>query len=635
MLGSLGATRPRLSTRACLLLSATKVETTGPIDPTVLALKSDAELRDLLTALRQKECDERVNVNFAPYRSQRAIAETRLINVQNKIRQIEAEFDHRRCATLPAPTLSTRIVQQFSEPCYSMRLEDPRRLYSSLPPDTSPDPFAAKPRSPKRLLLKRPCSTGNPDTGSQATPPKTHDTSVGKSSTDDDGGRSATERSTATDRSSTRICVCDKTTSEESVGEAKKKLRGKVDETTVGRDRDVEEEMRGGVSAAGLTSGVCTNIVAQRCRAASAWKQERMSHERTPYVGDAERWVTKAYINVANYRSPETLTESVTIEKIDARDVCKSSDAIATRSSDRVTDREESGSPADPRRFEKQAAVGITISRKEMEEAIEEDDVPPESTQSPSPTTAQEDVTAAEIVDDDRIPSAQETEQVSPVDMCTSSLQITLKRKKKEYKDGQRDEDLPSLATEVIEQSANEPSINGSQKKINSRIVSFLTNIMYDKDREYQIKRKIDEEIATSGKGTNIVQPDIEKLREYSSMDNFPRHTIARDITERDDVKNAFSERPAFPKLSVDRPCQTASDVTKEDNRRSVTLLRANIFPPLKHLRKSVAGDSSIYLGLNYLRGKIRKCFLPIVTALPWLQRQKTIKINDFFSLFL
>lgn len=153
---------------------------TDLIDPTVLALKSDAELRDFLSALRQKECDERVNVNFAPYRSQRAIAETRLSNVQNKIRQVEGEFDRRRCAMLPAPTLSTRIVQQFTDPCYSVRLEDPRRLYT-LPPDVSPDPFAAKLRSPKWLLLKQPCPAGNPETASQTTPPVTHDTRVERS----------------------------------------------------------------------------------------------------------------------------------------------------------------------------------------------------------------------------------------------------------------------------------------------------------------------------------------------------------------------------------------------------------------------------------------------------------------------
>lgn len=214
---------------AYFLLPSAKVET-DLIDLRVLALKSDAELRDLLSALRQKECDERMNVNFAPYRSQRAIAETRLNNVQNKIRQMEAEFDRRRCATLPAPTLSTRIVQQFSDPCYSVRYEDPRRLYSSLPLDASPDPFAAKPRSPKRLLLKQPCAAGNPDIAIQATPPEFQDMRVGKSSTGDGVDRPSTEQSTATDRDcpSTEIVqsrgACDNTTSDESVGAAKKTI---------------------------------------------------------------------------------------------------------------------------------------------------------------------------------------------------------------------------------------------------------------------------------------------------------------------------------------------------------------------------------------------------------------------------
>lgn len=66
------------------------------IDPVILALKSDQELRDLLATLRQKECEERVNLNFAPYQSQRVIAEGRLSNVQNKISQVGAGFvtDH-------------------------------------------------------------------------------------------------------------------------------------------------------------------------------------------------------------------------------------------------------------------------------------------------------------------------------------------------------------------------------------------------------------------------------------------------------------------------------------------------------------------------------------------------------------
>lgn len=598
-----------------LLLSTIKVET-NLIDPTILELKSDAELRDFLSALRQKECDERVNVNFAPYCSQRAIAESRLRNVQSKIRQLEAEFDRRRCATLPAPTLSTRIIQQFSDPCYSVRLEDPRRLFTcTLPPDVSPDAFTAKLRSPKRLLLKKSRSTGNPETATQTTPPAIYDTRVEKS-TGSGVGQSTTERPTETDRdrSSTEIRI-DKTMSKESVGGAKKKLRTKIEEiseTTV-ECKYVKEEIREDMSSAKLTLDVYINVILQRCRAVSSQKQERTSWERTSHENDVKCWLTKAYVNVADYKSTRTLMESgndtITLsEKIDARDVCKSSDVIVTPSPARITNREESGKSASLRQSEKQAVVEITISGKEIEEAIEEDDVPTESSRSTTPTKAAQEETKAtiptEISNGDQILSAQEMEQMSPIKMYTSSLQVTLKWEEKEYGGGQKNGNAKILllsATGAIKRSANEPSTSRGWKKIRFQLILLLTNIVYDKDREYQRKRKIDGKIATKGKKINVVKSDIEKLHEYSSMYNLLKHAIARDIIERDHAKNAVSERPDFSKFRVDRQCQTESDAVKADSKTPITLLKANIFPLLKQLLKSTAGNSSIYHRLNYL----------------------------------
>lgn len=337
-----------------------------------------------------------------------------------------------------------------------------------------------------------------------------------------------------------------------------------IDETTAGRE-GVEEGMREDVSSARLTPSLCTNVVVQRCRAASSREQERSPHEDD----DVKRWLAKAYVNVADYEPARTLMESgsdtiTPSGKIDARDVCKSSDAIATRSPDRVTDREESGRSADLRQTEKQAVVEITISGEQMGEVIEEDDVPAETSPSVTPTKAAQEeaeaTVAPEIANDDRVLSAQETEQVSPLDLSISSLQVTLKRKEKECENGQKGgngEISPSPAAKVIERDANGPSISGSRKKTRFHIVLLLTNIVYDREREYQRKRQIDGRIATSGRRTSTVQPDIEKLHEYSSTDNLPRHADARDVAERDHTKNATPGRPDLSKFRVDRQCQT------------------------------------------------------------------------------
>lgn len=86
-------------------------EAPDKLDALILALKSDCELRQLLASLREKECEERVNINFAPYRSQRFIAETRLANVQSKIEQVEQEMSKRRNNGIPlSPTAFAHLV---------------------------------------------------------------------------------------------------------------------------------------------------------------------------------------------------------------------------------------------------------------------------------------------------------------------------------------------------------------------------------------------------------------------------------------------------------------------------------------------------------------------------------------------
>ncbi|CAK9809960.1 hypothetical protein ANTQUA_LOCUS6246 [Anthophora quadrimaculata] len=209
-----------------------EVETSGPIDPTVLTMKTNAELRQLLSALRQKECDERVNANFSPYHSQRVIAEARLNNVQAKIRQVEAEFERRRCMTVPTPTLTSRIVQQFSESrCMfgfaHANIFEPYVQGSTL---DSPDPFTPCLRNPRKLYLK-PREPGQGTTvqndGNRTT---SEGTSMCKDTGTGEGTVNTSEDKDVESKSSADTCSCEGTSSEESLGEDKKKLRLKIDE---------------------------------------------------------------------------------------------------------------------------------------------------------------------------------------------------------------------------------------------------------------------------------------------------------------------------------------------------------------------------------------------------------------------
>lgn len=64
---------------------------THGLDERILSLKTTEELIELLGALRQKEYQERINLNFAPYRGQRSIAEDKLDCTRRKIYQVEDE----------------------------------------------------------------------------------------------------------------------------------------------------------------------------------------------------------------------------------------------------------------------------------------------------------------------------------------------------------------------------------------------------------------------------------------------------------------------------------------------------------------------------------------------------------------
>ncbi|XP_015124489.1 uncharacterized protein LOC107046392 [Diachasma alloeum] len=135
-------------------------------DVMILGMKSDEELRQLLVTLRQKECDERVNLSFAPYRSQRIIAETRLRNVESKIRQVEKVMEKRRFTVIPRDSRHVDFDGSGGWHAYpgSLSAPSPFGRETTMQPQTydSPDPFHIEVRSPRRLNLKP--HVGSPET---------------------------------------------------------------------------------------------------------------------------------------------------------------------------------------------------------------------------------------------------------------------------------------------------------------------------------------------------------------------------------------------------------------------------------------------------------------------------------------
>lgn len=194
-------------------------------------MKTNAELRQLLSALRQKECDERVNVNFSPYHSQKVIAECRLNNVQAKIRQVETEFDRRRDISVPGPTLTSRIIRQFSESTCAFGFAQAGLFepYVQARMSDSPDPFA---RNPRWLALKP------HEPGQRTVQWKEEDKAV---ATSENGTTTCRDAETGEDcvarskekgvesKSSEDTCSCEESSSQESLDEGKKKLGLRID----------------------------------------------------------------------------------------------------------------------------------------------------------------------------------------------------------------------------------------------------------------------------------------------------------------------------------------------------------------------------------------------------------------------
>lgn len=465
----------------------------------------------------------------------------------------------------------------------------------------SPDPFTyVKPRSPKRLLLK-PC-TGKPETipaaGTRSNPPKNpHNGS---------GADRAKERPATPEqqRSSTENCACcDRTTSEESIGEDKKKLRPRIieiDATTVSNVEGLEHQASSLIRS---MSNVCVRIDTEGYET-----NARKYEERNEIPCSAQCWMAKAYINVADDESVKTLTESesdiVTLsEKINVEDVCEARNVVEIRSCEQTINQQEFASSSNVQQFKKQAEDEITISKRD--EIIKERDeirslrdvLPQEADQEEVRAT-----TTSEVANEEPILNVQETEPKSSDGIRVSPLKIILKSKKERRDDGQEDETgkiLPSTVDAVIERSTNMVPMSKAKKKIKFHIVSLMTNTEYDKSPEYEKKQKIEKKIAMNERETNaITDLDIKKLSNHRSIENLLKSAVAHNIIAgKDYSENISPKKIDLPKLCFDHQCQATF---KEDKTTTVPLSKANIFPPFKNLHKHVTGNWFLYIDIIF-----------------------------------
>ncbi|XP_034943865.1 uncharacterized protein [Chelonus insularis] len=181
-------------------------ECSSSLDPVILTLKSDEELRTLLATLRQKECDQRVNLNFAPYHSQRVIAETRLKNVQDKIAQVEAEMERRRNAAIP----QFRCQEPYGREAWHVypgtlpTIGLFRQTVTSQPQNfKSPDPFQIEVRNPRRLNLQP--HVGSPETTYRRLPLQMKEAG------------SSTDKPTTNTTSTNNLVICDQNDSSDNL----------------------------------------------------------------------------------------------------------------------------------------------------------------------------------------------------------------------------------------------------------------------------------------------------------------------------------------------------------------------------------------------------------------------------------
>ncbi|CAB0043492.1 unnamed protein product [Trichogramma brassicae] len=132
-----------------------------PIDEAILNLKSNDELLQLLARLREKECQERVNLSFnQPYGSQKLLYQRKLDNCQRKMQQIERELNRRRDSNTVHDYPGKEPVTRSSEVQRPTLQDQDRQAFDLFVDSSSESNFCVE--RPKRLLLKP--HVGSPET---------------------------------------------------------------------------------------------------------------------------------------------------------------------------------------------------------------------------------------------------------------------------------------------------------------------------------------------------------------------------------------------------------------------------------------------------------------------------------------
>jgi len=401
------------------------------------------------------------------------------------------------------------------------------------------------------LLKPRAC---NPETTPAAGAPPANPPP--EATVDTDGRAKKRSQSPERRRSNTETCSCcsdDGSTSDESIGEAKKKLRRGI---------------------AQVDAEVIIKKLERDKASSNAVESVTKRRGRDGIRSDAERYRTTVYINVTDVEpeSAETKNAISPGGRADG-DVGESRESIEIRNIDRALSLEASADWPNVRQLEEKGV-----------EAISKTDESPRTRHVQMRDYPEVEQDEARIVDDNAI--SQKPRDVS-------SLEITLKLEEEGHTEQKEGKKTPLIGSETNERSAGEAkATNKCQKKMRFQFVSLMTNIVYDGQPEHQSERK------TAESGRKMCATSTERLKRCPMKGVLKDAPAGRCVTKKDCPKCIFRKRPDVPKVYVDHSCQTILKLAKEDKTACIRdPSRTSVFPPLKYkLRKRTMGRLPIYL---------------------------------------